>query len=52
LAVALQMRFNSRCMSARVWASRAAKREASFRTSAAYAEQCRTVSTRLAEAMQ
>ena len=29
-----------------------AKRDASFRTSAAYAEQCRTVSTRLAEAMQ
>ena len=29
-----------------------AKRDASFRTSAAYADQCRTVSTRLAEAMQ
>lgn len=29
-----------------------AKRDASFRTSAAYAEQCRTVSARLAEAMQ
>jgi NitT/TauT family transport system ATP-binding protein len=28
------------------------EREASFRTSAAYADQCRTVSTRLAEAMQ
>jgi NitT/TauT family transport system ATP-binding protein len=28
------------------------KREASFRTSAAYADQCRTVSARLAEAMQ
>ena len=28
------------------------QRDASFRTSAAYAEQCRTVSTRLAEAMQ
>ena len=28
------------------------KRDASFRTSAAYAEQCRTVSARLAEAMQ
>ncbi|HVJ23646.1 MAG TPA: ABC transporter ATP-binding protein [Burkholderiales bacterium] len=29
-----------------------AKRDASFRTSAAYADQCRTVSARLAEAMQ
>jgi len=29
-----------------------AKRDASFRTSVAYAEQCRTVSARLAEAMQ
>jgi NitT/TauT family transport system ATP-binding protein len=29
-----------------------ARRDASFRTSAAYAEQCRTVSSRLAEAMQ
>jgi NitT/TauT family transport system ATP-binding protein len=29
-----------------------ARRDAAFRTSAAYAEQCRTVSTRLAEAMQ
>jgi NitT/TauT family transport system ATP-binding protein len=28
------------------------RRDASFRTSAAYAEQCRTVSARLAEAMQ
>jgi NitT/TauT family transport system ATP-binding protein len=28
------------------------KRDSSFRTSAAYAEQCRTVSARLAEAMQ